>query len=76
MSVLLGRIVFALEAPSDGATNLPEAWQPANGHPPPGEPPYSIPAVVGGVRREASLALTRKFVERNPGQSFARTLIP
>src|SRR2546423_14045555 len=32
MSFLLGRIVYALEAPLDGGTNLPEVWQPSLGH--------------------------------------------
>jgi tRNA(adenine34) deaminase len=31
MSFLLGRIVFAALAPVDGAANLPDLWQPANG---------------------------------------------
>ena len=76
MSFLLGRIVFALEAPSDGAANLPEAWRPVNGHPAPGEPPYAIPEVVGGVKRAASLELIKQFVDRNPTARWARTLLP
>jgi hypothetical protein len=53
MSFLLGRIVFAAQAPVDGGTNLPVLWKPPNGHPPNGVP-YMIPEVVGGVLREAA----------------------
>jgi tRNA(adenine34) deaminase len=42
MSFLLGRIVYAAEAPVDGGTTLPDRWQPPNGHPPDGIP-YTIP---------------------------------
>jgi tRNA(adenine34) deaminase len=34
MSFLLGRIVYAAEAPVDGGTTLPDLWEPPNGHPP------------------------------------------
>lgn len=75
MSFLLGRIVFAADAPVDGATNLPELWEPPNGHPPDGMP-YTIPAVVGGVGRDASIALIREWVGRHPEQTWATAYIP
>jgi tRNA(adenine34) deaminase len=78
MSFLLGRVVFALESRNDGAANLPDVWQPADGHPLPGEPPYAIPDVVGGVGRAESLALIERFVGEHPGSPFttwARTLL-
>jgi tRNA(adenine34) deaminase len=56
MSFLLGRIVFAAEAPVDGGTNLPDLWRPPNGHPSTGTA-YSIPAVVGCVERDESVKL-------------------
>jgi tRNA(adenine34) deaminase len=74
MSFLLGRIVFGLEAPVDGGTNLPDVWQPANGHPRDGMP-YTIPAVVGGVGREASAALIAEWVRRNPEQAWAAAYV-
>src|SRR5512132_4345066 len=63
MSFLLGRIVFAAEAPVDGGTNLPDLWRPLHGHPSNGTP-YTIPAVVGGVEREASVKLIGEWVGR------------
>jgi tRNA(adenine34) deaminase len=75
MSFLLGRIVFALEAPVDGGTNLPTLWEPPNGHPSNGMP-YTIPAVVGGVGRQASIALVAEWVRRNPEQTWAASYVP
>ena len=66
MSFLLGRIVFAAEAPVDGGTNLPDVWEPPNGHPPEGIP-YTIPAVVGGV------AATRASHSSRSGLAGIRT---
>jgi tRNA(adenine34) deaminase len=70
MSFLLGRIVFAAEAPVDGGTNLPELWAPPNGHPQDGVP-YTIPEVVGGVGREASIALIEEWIGRSPQRRWA-----
>lgn len=67
MFFLLGRAVYAAEALVDGGANLPELWAPPNGHPPDGKP-YTIPELVGGVRREASLALIAEWVQRDPQQ--------
>jgi tRNA(adenine34) deaminase len=75
MSFLLGRIVFALEAPVDGGTNLPALWEPSNGHPPDGMP-YTIPRVIGGVEREASAALVAEWVRRDAARSWAAPYIP
>ena len=70
MSFLLGRIVFAAEAPIDGGANLPDLWAPPNGHPRDGVP-YTIPEVVGGVGREASIALIAEWIGRNEQRSWA-----
>jgi tRNA(adenine34) deaminase len=67
MFFLLGRVVFAAEARVDGGTNLPHVWAPPNGHPPDGKP-YTIPEVVGGIAREASLELIAEWIRRNPEQ--------
>jgi tRNA(adenine34) deaminase len=76
MTFLLGRFVFAAPAPPDGAAGLPDAWQPAKGHPPAAGMPYTVPAVVGGVECDASVALIREWVSANPGQSWARGYLP
>jgi tRNA(Arg) A34 adenosine deaminase TadA len=65
MSFLLGRIVFAAAAPVDGGTNLPDLWQPPNGHPRDGMP-YTLPAVTGGVASKASIRLIAEWVSRDP----------
>jgi tRNA(adenine34) deaminase len=74
MSFLLGKIVFAAEAPVDGGTNLPELWEPPNGHPP-GGIPYAIPEVVGGVGRETSIELIAEWVRRNQQRIWATAYI-
>jgi tRNA(adenine34) deaminase len=65
MSFLLGRIVFGADAPVDGGTSLPDAWSPPNGHPANGVP-YTIPEVVSGVGREASIAFIAEWITREP----------
>jgi len=75
MSFLLGRIVFAAEAPVDGGTNLPGLWEPPNGHPPDGMP-YAIPDVVGGVGRESSIELIADWIRRNPERAWASAYVP
>jgi tRNA(adenine34) deaminase len=67
MFFLIGRVVFAAEALVDGGTNLPDVWEPPNGHPADGKP-YTIPEVVGGVGREESFALIAEWVQRMPDQ--------
>jgi tRNA(adenine34) deaminase len=75
MSFLLGRIVYAAEAPVDGGTNLPDLWEPRNGHPPHGMP-YAIPDVVGGVGRERSIELIAEWIRRSPERTWATPYIP
>jgi tRNA(adenine34) deaminase len=75
MSFLLGRIVFAAEAPVDGGTNLPELWKPPAGHPPNGMP-YAIPEVVSGIGREASIALIAEWICRSPQRGWANAYVP
>lgn len=71
MSFLAGRVVFALESRTDGASNLAELWRPAAGHPAEDGPPYAIPELVSGFRRADSLALIERFLETNPESAFA-----
>jgi tRNA(adenine34) deaminase len=75
MSFLLGRVVFALQAAVDGGTNLPEVWQPANGHPR-ARSVYTIPTVECGVRRDESVALIEQWVRSNPGNAWAADYLP
>jgi tRNA(adenine34) deaminase len=75
MSFLLGRIVFAAEAPVDGAANLPHVWAPPNGHPPDGVP-YALPELAGGVCREESIALIAEWAGRDPRRAWAAAYVP
>ena len=75
MSFMAGRIVFALEAPLDGASDVADAWQPVFGYPTDGFP-YAVPEVVGGVRRQYSLALMQEFVSTHPESRWASALLP
>ena len=74
MTFLLGRLVFAADAPVDGASNLPTLWQPPEGHPQDGMP-YTIPEVVGGIRREDSVTLIAEWLRRNPNQTWATAYV-
>ena len=76
MSFFAGRVVYALEAPNDGAADVAAAWRPALGHPPPSFAPYGIPEVVAGVLRDESLALVTAYVDRHPEVRFARAVLP
>jgi tRNA(adenine34) deaminase len=76
MSFGVGRIVFSLEAPLDGASAVTQRWQPQLVFPPPGYQIFSNPELVGGVRREASLALMKAYVERHPEDQWLQTMLP
>jgi tRNA(adenine34) deaminase len=76
MSFGVGRVVYALEAPADGASEIAAVWQPDLGHPPAGYPIYAVPEVVGGVCREESLALATAFADEHPELGWARAFIP
>lgn len=74
MFALCGRIVYALESPTDGGAGVRDVWDPAAGS----NSPYRFPDVVGGVGRAESVDLVREFVRRSPDTTFAswaRTLI-
>jgi tRNA(adenine34) deaminase len=75
MSFVLGEVVFAAEASIDGAANLPDLWQPRNGHPADAMP-YGIPAVIGGVRRDESLGLLAEWVRSDPSHAWAAGYLP
>jgi tRNA(adenine34) deaminase len=76
MSFGVGRIVFALEAPLDGASTVTARWQPQLGFPPPGYQIFSNPEVVGGLCRDASLRLMQAYVERHPENAWLGAMLP
>ena len=75
MSFVLGEVVFAAEAAVDGAADLPDVWQPPNGHPADGMP-YGIPVVVGGVKRDESLALLAEWIRSDRRHAWAAAYLP
>jgi len=74
MSFFLGRIVYAMAAPADGATNVTGHWRPTLGHPTDGGP-YALPEIEGGVREAEARALVLSWLETGvtgPEADFAR----
>lgn len=76
MSFGVGRVVFALEAPMDGASAVTKRWQPQLGFPPPGYQMFSNPEIVGGVCRDASLALMEAYIKRHPDDEWMQAMLP
>ena len=61
MSFFLGRIVYALAAPADGAVNVLDQWRPVLGHPE-AAGPYALPRIEGGVAESESRALVASWL--------------
>ena len=73
MSFFLGRVVYGLESPSDGAVELVRSWARREED----FPGYRIPEVIGGVLREKSRRLFRAYVDRSepgPMRDWAESL--
>lgn len=62
MSFFLGRIVYAMAAPADGATNVAGRWRPTLGHPT-GGGSYSLPTIEGGVGETEARNLVVAWLE-------------
>ena len=75
MSSFLRRVVYSLDSPTDGAAGVPSLYRerlPASGQ------PWSVPEVVGGVCRAATLQLVERFLETarpGPIRCWAETLV-
>jgi tRNA(adenine34) deaminase len=61
MSFLLGRIVYAMPAPADGATKVIDQWHPTLGHPQ-REGQYSLPTIAGGLGEPEARALVAAWL--------------
>jgi tRNA(adenine34) deaminase len=59
MSACMGRVVYALESPSDGAVDLFRAWR----RPADDMPIYRLPEIIGGVLRSRSRDLFACYTE-------------
>lgn len=75
MSRFLERVVYALDAPTDGAAGIPALY--AERLPEVGRP-WSIPAVMRGVGMQASMSLIERFLRTagpGPMKDWAASLI-
>jgi tRNA(adenine34) deaminase len=73
MSFFLGKIIYGLESPGDGAVELVRSWVRKEED----IPGYQIPGIIQGVLREESIALFEKYVNRHepsPMRDWAETL--
>lgn len=70
-SAMVGRVVFALASPGDGAGDLARAWDAQRTD---DLPHVRLPEVTGGVGADASLDLVARFVagRPDPGDPMAR----
>jgi tRNA(adenine34) deaminase len=62
MSFGVGRIVYALAAPTDGAADIAAQWKPQQGHPANGIP-YSLPVIDRGVGEADARSLIEKWLD-------------
>jgi tRNA(adenine34) deaminase len=77
MAFFLGRIVYAMPARADGASNVAEAWSPAAGHPQ-GGGAYAVPQIEGGVCETDARELLVEWLETGatgPEAEFGRRLL-
>jgi hypothetical protein len=77
MAFFLGRIVYALRSPADGAATVADSWTPALGHPVRGGA-YALPEIEGGLCEAEARALVLAWLERGatgPEAAFARLLV-
>lgn len=61
MSFGVGRIVYAMAAPADGAADVATQWKPQHGHPANGIP-YSLPVIERGVGEDDARALIEAWL--------------
>jgi tRNA(adenine34) deaminase len=74
----LGRLVYALGSPTDGATRVTVEWAPPAGHPREGPRPYGLPDVAGGICTDEARGLVREYLASGisgPQAEFAATLV-
>jgi tRNA(adenine34) deaminase len=73
MSFFLGEVYYALESPGDGAVSMVETWSRKEAD----IPGYKQPKITGGILREKSIELFKKYVSvypPSPMRDWAETL--
>ena len=74
MSFFIGEIYYSLESPADGAVDVARMWQRKVED----MPGYQLPKISGGLLREESINLFKKYVSvcpPGPMRDWANTLI-
>jgi tRNA(adenine34) deaminase len=67
MTLGVTEIYFSLESPADGSAGVAAGWQPS-----PETPWYRAPMMTGGIRREDSRELLRRYCRTAPEGGFRR----
>jgi tRNA(adenine34) deaminase len=67
MALGVGEVYFGLESLSDGGARIATSWRPS-----PDAPWFAAPTVVGGIRREASPELFRRYCATAPESGMRR----
>ena len=73
MSAFIGGIYYALESPADGAVSLVDSWSRQSED----MPSYQIPKVTGGMMRQNSIDLFKRYVAMHkpgPRRDWAESL--
>jgi tRNA(adenine34) deaminase len=74
MSLFIGRVVYGLESPHDGAADIVRNWKARTD----GFPGYHPPQLTGGLLRDESVNMLRRYVEKHatgPMSDWARHLV-
>jgi tRNA(adenine34) deaminase len=67
MSLGVAEVHFSLSSPGDGAASVAAAWQPH-----PDMPWFTAPTVTGGIRRDESRAMFRRYCRTAPESGLRR----
>jgi tRNA(adenine34) deaminase len=65
MALGVREVYYALESPSDGGAGVAAGWQTA-----PEAPWFAAPVMVGGIRREQSRELFRRYCQTAPASAL------
>jgi tRNA(adenine34) deaminase len=67
MSLGVAEVYFSLSSPGDGAASVAAGWQPH-----PDMPWFTAPTVTGGIRRDESKAMFRRYCRTAPESGLRR----
>lgn len=68
MSLGVAEVYYALESPADGASAIARSWNPASTD----LPGYTAPTMIGGILRNHSRELFRRYCRSAPESGFRR----